>query len=105
MTVFVLHRSSHDLSAAKAFGELRFILHGHIFADEIDDEQPPPEYKNRLWVAANQFDVRTDFFLLIGDQLQIALFTAMIVSLNETEFKVLRFDQKAQGYFPVRIKV
>lgn len=105
MTVFVLHKSNHDLSAAKVFGELRFILHGHIFADEIDDEQPPPEYKNRLWVAAQEFNTSTDFFLLIGDQLQIALFTAMIVSLNETEFRVLRFDQKEKGYFPVRIKV
>jgi len=105
MTVFVLHRTNHDLSPAKSFGELRFVLHGHIFADEIDDGQIPPEYKNRMWAAAQEFNVQTDFFLLVGDQLQIALFTAMVVSLNETEFRVLRYDQEAKGYFAVRISV
>lgn len=105
MTVFVLHPVAHDLSAAKVFGELRFLTRGHIFADEIDHARPPPETRDALWQAANQFKPSSDYFLLIGDQLQIALFTAMLVSLNESKFNVLRYDQKEKAYFAVEIRV
>ena len=104
MTVWLVHPVEQDLSSAKQWGEFRTISDRYIYADQIrDDKRIPRENQDKLLKAADKFDPKTDYFLLIGDQLQLVAFAAVLADFHRS-FMVLRYDRKAEGYVPVLIE-
>lgn len=102
MTVWVIHPVDQDLSAASQWGEIRYITDRHIYGDEIENEELPDKFRIDLYKAACSFDYEEDYFLLIGDQLQLVAFAGML-SERKGCIRVLRYDKKAEGYIPVFI--
>lgn len=111
MTVWVLHPVEHDLSAAEEFGTIRYIADRYVYIDQLGENGELPRENNmRLDAVASQFDTGKDYFLLVGDQLQSAVFIAKLIYHHLDEwigcsFRVLRYDKKAGGYAPVLIQV
>lgn len=93
-----------DVSAAQAFGELRYIGTRYTYGDEITDEQLPEETWKRLAHAAEAFDPGNDYLLLVGDHLQLVAFMARLANRwHGYGFRVLRWDRKAKGYLVCHI--
>ena len=92
-----------DLAPAKEWGRLVFANPGrYVFADELGpDDTIPNGVAESLRLAASRFDPRTDFLLLVGDHVQLT-FLACLISGMHGEFRVLRYDRIAKGYFAVK---
>lgn len=104
MTVWVVHPTEQDLTKALEWGEIRYITDRHIYVDQIGTNgEIPRENQIKMKAAADAFRYGTDYFLLIGDQLQLAAFSA-IMAHYWNSFRVLRYDKKAEGYVPVLIQ-
>lgn len=104
MTVWVVHPVKDDLSAALQYGEIKYITEGYVHGDELEQEDKIPKpVAMKLFNAARDFDSFKDYFLIVGDHLQIVQFTANLVAYRGA-FRVLRYDRQAQGYFPVFIE-
>lgn len=105
MTVWAVHRIKDlDVSQASTYGELQSINTRYVYADEIEEGQFPAKFKAPLEKAVDQFDPGHDYMLIAGDHLQMIQFAALLAD-RWGEFKALRFDREAGGYFPVTIKI
>ena len=106
MTVFVVHPvTGFNLDAAKQFGDLSYINDRYIYGDMLTDNGLlPASILAAIAMAAEDYHPRDDYFLIAGDHLQIV---AMSVELARRypSFRVLRYDRKAEGYFPVTIGI
>lgn len=103
MTVWAVHQLKDlDVSKAEAYGELEFINSRYVFSDEIKDGRIPEKFRNRMDRAVDNFDLDHDYMLIAGDHLQMVVFASLLTN-RWGEFKVLRFDREAGGYFPVTI--
>lgn len=102
-TVYVVHTVMEDLSAAKEFGSLHPITGGYVYPDQLtgsSGQEVPADVFNKLSEAANQFDQLTDYLLLVGDHVQVAMLCALL-GARCGWFRVLRYDRHAKGYIPV----
>lgn len=97
--VYAVHKVREDLSQAENFGELIYINRRYVFGDEIE-QTLPRTFLQRLAHAAAQFRPADDFLLIAGDHLQLMVMCSMLSGLHR-QFRVLRYDRIAKGYFPV----
>lgn len=104
--VFVAHDSkvTLDRDVASAFGEITFVNHRYIFNDDISDTgHPPSGFIDNMRQAVSQFNPEDDYLMIAGDQLQV-LMLAVALSRAYGQFKVLRWDRQAEGYYPVVVR-
>lgn len=103
MTVWVVHPVRESLDAALQYGALRYINGRYVNADELaGDGRLPLGFRDNLYAAAQAFDPEDDYLLIAGDHLQLIQATYELV-IRYDQFRVLRYDRIAQGYFPVTI--
>lgn len=103
--IYVVHPirdRSVDITPALRWGEVRYINKGYLFADDLDDDELPPEMMDNLERVASLFNPRQDFLLIVGDHAQLVLFAALLAA-RHPYFRVLRYDRQAQAYYPIRI--
>ncbi|MDD1762967.1 MAG: hypothetical protein LUQ59_12120 [Methanothrix sp.] len=100
--VWLVHPiDKQDLSSAAQYGSFHTINHRFVYADQIgDDGRINKHFIAKMREAAQQFDAGNDYLLIAGDHLQIAQMCAFIAQMWGS-FKVLRWDRKAEGYYPV----
>lgn len=106
MTVFLVNPAGAllDLSGAREYGELRYANVRYIYADEIqDDGSMPPAAELNLFQKAESFNPDTDYLLIAGDDLQLVALAAML-GARFKQFRVLRWDRQAKGYYVVTIR-
>lgn len=104
MTVWVVHPVKEDLSAAKQYGEIRYITGGYVHQDELVDGLLPLAMRERFLDMSLVFNRDTDYLLIVGDHLQIVQATVFLaVRFSGRTFKVLRYDREAKGYYPVSV--
>lgn len=103
--VYVTHPVKEDLSAAEQYGEVIYVNHRYIHADELEaDGAIPSEFRRKIDEAALAFDVTRDYLLLAGDHVQQVALSSAIRNYNySSNFRVLRWDRQANGYFVVRV--
>lgn len=102
--VWAVHPVREDLTAALHFGVLRYANERYIFGDEVGrGDEMPFWFQNNIRIAVEEFAPSRDYMLLVGDHVQIASFAAMLARYHG-DFRVLRYDREAKGYFPVLIK-
>lgn len=104
MTVFVVHEVEGDVTDAQRFGEIRYVNHRYINADELDGERLPTQFVQNMLNAAIDFNNRSDFVLITGDHLQLIAFTSMLVP-GRRFYRVLRWDRREKAYFPAMIEM
>lgn len=104
MTVFVVHELSPktDISSAAVYGDIRFINHRYIFADELDGDKPPKGFYDSILRSAADFLPKKDYLLIAGDHLQLVMMASALTELH-AGFTVLRYEREAKGYIPVTI--
>ena len=104
MTVFVAHELSDkvDISGALTYGDVKYINHRYIYADELLGDSPPKGFKENVALAADGFDPKKDYLLIAGDHLQLVMLSAALAE-RYTGFYVLRYEREAKGYIPVKI--
>ena len=109
-TVWVLHPVREDISAAAQHGTVRYIVDAdvegrngrYVYGDELtEDGLLPVEVTKRLREAAINFEDH-DLLLIAGDHLQLVQMTYFL-TLQWSQFKVLRYDRDAKGYWPAVI--
>lgn len=104
MTVLVAHELSDkvDISSALTYGDVKYVNHRYIYADELDGDRPPRGFKENVDLAADGFQPKKDYLLIAGDHLQLVMISAAL-SERYTGFYVLRYEREAKGYIPVMI--
>lgn len=104
MAVYVTHElsSSIDISSAEVYGDVMYVNHRYIYADEVKQDRPPKGFLENTQRAANNFNPKKDYLLIAGDNLQLVM---MVSALTEAHsgFYVLRYEREAKGYLPVMI--
>lgn len=106
MTVFVVHQLSPktDISSAAVYGDLKYVNHRYIYADELDGDRPPKGFLDNVHKTAEGFMPRKDYLLIAGDHLQLVMMASALTECH-MGFTVLRYEREAQGYIPVTIGV
>ena len=104
MAVYVTHELSPkiDISSAAVYGDLTYINHRYIYADELKDDKPPKGFSDNIQRMAFDFMPKKDYLLIAGDNLQLVMAVAALSEAHEGFF-VLRFEREANGYLPVKI--
>lgn len=104
MTVHVVTPVNPEIAApARQYGDLLFVNDRFVYGDEIDDECLPVTFQHNMWEAARKFQPDQDYLLIGGDHLQLVAYVTILARLYK-EFRVLRWDRKAQGYLTVQIQ-
>lgn len=101
-TVFLVNVVDDDTRAALQYGDFRHINHRYVYGDEINNEKIPTAVEKAMAQHALVFNPAEDYLLIAGDHLQLVAFSAMLGRLYG-QFRVLRWDKKAQGYLSVWI--
>ena len=105
MSVIAVHPiTEKDLSAALIYGEIEYVNHRYVFADELDGDDVPKAFLSKMLKVVDQFDPDHDYLLIAGDHVQLLYMSALLAD-RWGAFKVLRYDRKAGGYIVVQIKV
>lgn len=105
MTVFAVNKPNDkrfDITPAMQYGDIRYVNFRYIYGDEIDNERLPDEPVQGMRENVERFNPEVDYLLILGDHLQLVQFTAMLATAYG-QFRVLRYDREARGYFPVVI--
>lgn len=103
MSVVIVHPIKDvDLSPALVYGELRPVNARYVYADELDGDRIPETFMVRMVQAANSFRPDKDYLLIGGDHLQLVAMASLLAS-RHPNFRVLRYDRKAQGYVSVTV--
>jgi len=101
--VYIVNMVRNDISAARQWGEFKFINEKYVYPDELsEDGELPQAVRDALRDAALNFNPKFDYVLLVGDDLQRAAFMSFLGCLYR-EIRVLRWDRKAEGYIPAMI--
>lgn len=101
--VFIVNMVREDISAARQWGEFRFINEKYVYPDELsEDGELPDNVRDNLHAASMEFISTDDYLLIVGDHLQVVAF-AMLLGSRYQWINVLRWDRKAQGYIPSRL--
>lgn len=105
MAVLAVHPiTEKDLSAALIYGEIKYINHRYVFADELDGDDVPQSFVSKMEKSVDDFDPDHDFLLIAGDHLQLLYMSALLAD-RWGSYRVLRYDRKAGGYIAIRISV
>lgn len=104
MTVYVVHElpPKVDVSSAAVYGDLVYVNHRYIFADELKNDRPPKGFADNVFKAAANFNPKKDYLLIAGDHLQLVMMAAELSGMHDG-FYVLRYEREAKGYVPVQI--
>lgn len=104
MTVWVVHPISWPIDSALQYGSVRYINGRYIHGDELRpaDGTLPEGHMSNLEHAASAFSRTGDYLVIAGDHLQLVQMAALLAK-RHSEFRVLRYDRIAQGYFPATI--
>jgi hypothetical protein len=106
MTVYVVHEVKDDLTAARRFGELRYINRFYIHGDELERSPDEKNVVPRGYLANMRRCVEdfgpNDYLLIAGDHLQLLALTALLVGRFQF-LDVLRWDRQLRDYIPVRL--
>lgn len=103
--VFIPNMVRQDLTAARQWGELRFVNEKYVYPDELQENGRLPQDTSRLLhEAAQEFDPYEDYLLIVGDHWQVVEMSALLGRMYEF-FKVLRWDRQAEGYVPATIYI
>lgn len=103
MTVYAAHELPKiDVTGAAVYGDIHYVNHRYIYADELNGDKPPKGFDENIRRAMGGFIPRKDYLLIAGDHLQIVM---LVNALSEMQsgFYVLRFDREAKGYIPIMI--
>lgn len=102
--VFIVNATDNDLSPSLAFGDPYYVNQRYIYGDEIklEDDTIPDSFRRNMRAAADLFDPDRDYLLIVGDHLQLVVFSAML-SARYHYFNVLRYDRIRRSYFLVRV--
>lgn len=104
VTVHVVTPVNPEIAApAREYGDLYFINTRFVYGDEIEDQQLPFTFDRNMRQAASEFRPDADYLLIAGDWLQLVAYAALLATLHR-EFRVLRWDRKAEGYLTVKVK-
>lgn len=103
-TVFAVHRVKEDVSPAEAYGSVRYVNSRYVYPDETVNNRIPANVQTKLEKAVDEFDPDHDYVLIAGDHLQLIAFAALLAN-RWGDFKVLRFDREAGGYYPLTITI
>ena len=101
MTVFITENSpGKDFSSAHAFGDFCRVFRKGVYPD--NSEERSDEMVKIARSRLENFDAETDYVLMVGDPVGIAIVMAV---LRETHpvISVLKYDRKAGGYYPIEI--
>ncbi len=105
MSVFVVHSvPTIDITAALAYGDLKYVNSRYVYADELVEDQIPAPFVTKIAKAATEFVPASDFLLIAGDHLQLIALSSLL-AIKHSKYRVLRYDREAKGYFPVLINV
>lgn len=104
MTVYAAHELSAktDISSAAVYGDIRYVNHRYIYADEIKNDRPPQGFNENIQRVAQSFMPRKDYLLIAGDHLQIVMLASALSEMH-SGFYVLRYEREAKGYVPIMI--
>lgn len=103
MTIYAVHPlGKTDVSSALVYGDVEYVNHRYIFADEIAEGKPPAGFWKNIHGHLGEFNPNLDYLLIAGDHLQLLMITAWLAKRYD-EFRVLRFDREAGGYVAVTI--
>lgn len=104
MTVYVVHELSAktDISSAAVYGDIHYINHRYIYADELKNDRPPKGFDDNIRRTAEGFVPRKDYLLIAGDHLQLVMLASALTEMHDG-FYVLRYEREAKGYVPVMI--
>ena len=104
MTVYAAHElsSKTDISSAAVYGDIYYVNHRYIYADELKNDRPPKGFDDNVQRVADNFVPRKDYLLIAGDHLQIIMLASALTSRHDG-FYVLRYEREAKGYVPVLI--
>lgn len=102
MTVYAVNSTRDDISDAYRYGDVRYINIGYVYNDQLENERLPGNHLEAIRRYADAFDPARDYFLIVGDHLQLLAFAAEL-AVRHPYFRVLRFDRREQAYVPVRI--
>lgn len=104
MTVYAAHELSAktDVSSAAMYGDIRYVNHRYIFADEIKADRPPKGFEDNIHKTMEGFIPRKDYLLIAGDHLQIVMLVNALTEMHPG-FYVLRYEREAKGYIPIMI--
>lgn len=102
--LLVAHEVRDDISPAAQYGRVRYVNGRYVHADECDEAtgEIPLGFLARMEEAVVSFDPATDYLVIVGDHLQVAILAAMLGARYD-RFRLLRYDRQARGYFPVTV--
>ena len=100
MTVFVIQDDPHkSFRDAENFGKLEFLFGRDVFPGEQERVQ---DMVDIAYSKLKCFNPRTDYVLLVGDPVGIAVSTAVLSEFHN-EIPVLKWDKQQGQYFPLTI--
>lgn len=104
LTVYAAHELSTktDISSAAVYGDIRYVNHRYIYADEIKGDRPPKGFDENIRKTMEGFNPKKDYLLIAGDHLQIVMLVHALAEMF-AGFYVLRYEREAKGYIPVMI--
>lgn len=104
-TLWLVHPTKHDLSALSQWGRVRYTGNlGYVFSDMIkEDGSVPHGFRTNIRNAAREFNPDTDYLVLTGDPIQLALFTTQLVAFFG-QFRALRWNNESGGYVEALIE-
>lgn len=87
-----------NIAAAQRFGQLKFLLPAD--SQVLDTEACCSNMYSKLQAFSD-----TDYLLLIGDPVAIALASAIASECNRGKMKLLKWDKQIHDYFVVEIRI
>jgi hypothetical protein len=97
--VFVVQETTHNITVALDYGELKFLLP----MNENVMLNPQPVVR-RLRRELRDYKP-TDYILPLGDPVAIGVAVAVASSLTNGMVSILKFDRQTRRYFPVRLDI
>lgn len=95
--VYVTQSTPHDLTPATKYGQLVTLL--RQAKDQTFAPQPVLRFlKNELKGFSD-----SDFLLLVGDPVAMALAVNVAAQMNNGRVKLLKWSKRHEGYFPIEV--
>lgn len=103
MTVYVIQSvKGFDYSGLIPFGQPKFVTYRHCFADEAE-VHVQGLYKAARELSAN-FNPDEDYLAIAGDPINIVVLTSILLK-DHGRARLLKFDRKFDGYYPVDVQI
>lgn len=99
--VFIIQDNSRlDFKKARKFGEIVPVIGQDVFPDNADTRVK--KMKGVAKGILSRFNASTDYVLLTGDPVAIAVVTSVLFMRSQYA-TFLKWDKESKAYYPVRI--